>query len=330
MLPTFVIGLREGVEASLIVGHRRRLPAPAAAIGCAPRDVGRRRPRRRALRRRRRGLQVARREAARSASRRRSRPSSPAVAVGMVTFMIVWMREPRPRPRGGAARKRRRRARAPGRPGRSSRMAFLAVLREGIETAVFLLAAFQASGDATAAGLGAALGIVVAVVIGFGIYRGGVRLNLGRFFRVTGRRARAGRRRSGRERHPHRPRGGVAQQPPGQRARPELARAPRHDHELALLTGVLGIQPQPTVGEAFGWLLYAVPMLAFVLLAASGQAPGQARPVRRSASRARRRERSPGARRDRRSGDRGGVGVRRVAAGDSSAPKGARHGQRSR
>jgi high-affinity iron transporter len=31
------------------------------------------------------------------------------------------------------------------------------------------------------------------------------------------------------------------------------------------VTGVLGVQPQPTVGELFGWLLYAVPMLAFVL-----------------------------------------------------------------
>ena len=64
-------------------------------------------------------------------------------------------------------------------------MAFVAVVREGIETAVFLLAAFQASGDATSAGAGALAGILVAVVIGGVIYRGGVRLNLGRFFRVT-------------------------------------------------------------------------------------------------------------------------------------------------
>jgi iron uptake system EfeUOB component EfeO/EfeM len=33
----------------------------------------------------------------------------------------------------------------------------------------------------------------------------------------------------------------------------------------SLVTGVLGIQPQPTVGEAAAWLLYAVPMLVFVL-----------------------------------------------------------------
>ncbi len=54
-------------------------------------------------------------------------------------------------------------------------MAFLAVMREGLETAVFLLAAFNASGNAVAAGLGAVLGVVVAAAIGYGIYRGGVR-----------------------------------------------------------------------------------------------------------------------------------------------------------
>ena len=64
-------------------------------------------------------------------------------------------------------------------------MAFFAVVREGIETAVFLLAAFQASGDATRAGRGALLGIVCAVGVGWGIYGGGVHLNLERFFRIT-------------------------------------------------------------------------------------------------------------------------------------------------
>jgi high-affinity iron transporter len=39
----------------------------------------------------------------------------------------------------------------------------------------------------------------------------------------------------------------------------------------SLLTGVLGLQPQPTVGEAAGWLLYAIPMLVFVLWPASNR-----------------------------------------------------------
>ena len=65
-------------------------------------------------------------------------------------------------------------------------MAFLAVLREGFETVVFLLATFHASGNATLSWLGALLGILLAVILGLGIYKGGVHINLGRFFRVTG------------------------------------------------------------------------------------------------------------------------------------------------
>ena len=69
-------------------------------------------------------------------------------------------------------------------------MAFLAVLREGFETSVFLLSAFQASSNRAASSLGALAGIAVAVVIGVLIYRGGMKINLGRFFARD--RARAG------------------------------------------------------------------------------------------------------------------------------------------
>ena len=51
-------------------------------------------------------------------------------------------------------------------------VAFLAVLREGFETAVFLLASFNASGDARPA-IGADRRLLLAVVLGYGIYRGG-------------------------------------------------------------------------------------------------------------------------------------------------------------
>ena len=65
-------------------------------------------------------------------------------------------------------------------------MAFFAVIREGFESAVFLLAAFDASSSPVAAGGGALLGFAVAILLGWGIYRGGVRIDLARFFRVTG------------------------------------------------------------------------------------------------------------------------------------------------
>ena len=102
-------------------------------------------------------------------------------------------------------------------------MAFLAVLREGFETSVFLLAAFQDATDTTAAGAGAVLGLVAAVAIGLGLYRGGVRINLTRFFRITGLVlvfVAAGLLATV---APHRPRGGLAQRPPGTGARPHLA-----------------------------------------------------------------------------------------------------------
>jgi high-affinity iron transporter len=64
-------------------------------------------------------------------------------------------------------------------------MVFFAVAREGLETVFFLLAIFQQSEGASAP-IGALLGLIIAVGIGFAIYKGSMRLNLGRFFRWTG------------------------------------------------------------------------------------------------------------------------------------------------
>ena len=174
------------------------------------------------------------------------------VAVTAVTYMIVWMRRHargiKAELEGSAAT-----ALAAGSTMALVAMAFLAVLREGFETSVFLLAAFQDASDPTAAGAGAVIGLVAAVAIGLGIYRGGVRINLARFFRVTGLIlvfVAAG----------------------------LLATAAHTAHEAgwlnglqgqaldlswlvqpgtisgSLLTGMLGLQPKPTVGEA---LVYA-------------------------------------------------------------------------
>ena len=64
-------------------------------------------------------------------------------------------------------------------------MVFFAVAREGLETVFFLLAVFQQS-EGPAAPLGALLGLVLAILVGFAIYSGSMRLNLGLFFRWTG------------------------------------------------------------------------------------------------------------------------------------------------
>ena len=66
-------------------------------------------------------------------------------------------------------------------------MAFLAVGREGLETALFLWSAAQATGDSESAGLvGGALGILTAVVMGYFFYKGVLKINLAKFFRYTG------------------------------------------------------------------------------------------------------------------------------------------------
>ncbi len=262
MIPTFVIALREGVEASLIVGiiaaflvregRQDAMRQVWAGVGIAValcvaiavflRVVGQQLPQRE-----QEGLETV----------------IGLIAVAAVTYMIVWMRRNargiKKALEGSAAH-----ALAQGSTLALVAMAFLAVLREGFETSVFMLAAFQDATDTTAAGAGAVLGLVAAIAIGLGIYRGGVRLNLSRFFRVTGLIlvfVAAG----------------------------LLATSLHTAHEAgwfntmqaqaldltwlvqpgtisgSLLTGMLGLQPTPTVGEAGVYLLYAVPMALYVL-----------------------------------------------------------------
>lgn len=63
-------------------------------------------------------------------------------------------------------------------------MAFLAVAREGLESVFFLLAIVQQ--DPTRVALvGASLGLALAVALGFAMYYGSIRMNLQRFFRIT-------------------------------------------------------------------------------------------------------------------------------------------------
>jgi high-affinity iron transporter len=106
------------------------------------------------------------------------------VAVGFVTWMIFWMRRTA-RALSGELRGKLEEALRIG-SWAVVLMAFLAVGREGLETAVFFWAAAQAAGSTSAPLLGFLVGIAVAVALAYLIYRGAVRINLARFFNVTG------------------------------------------------------------------------------------------------------------------------------------------------
>jgi len=109
-------------------------------------------------------------------------------AVVVLTWMIFWMRRQGARIRSELHEKVDSALLAGGLA--LSLLAFTAVLREGIETALFLFAAAEGTAVETGAVgaqlVGAALGLALAIVLGVLLYRGGIRMNLRSFFRITG------------------------------------------------------------------------------------------------------------------------------------------------
>jgi high-affinity iron transporter len=109
-------------------------------------------------------------------------------AVGVLTWMIFWMRRQGARIKSELQQKVDTALTAGGLA--LAAIAFFAVLREGVETALFLFAAAEGTavegGGVAAQLLGAMLGLGLAVVLGVLLYRGGIRMNLRTFFKVTG------------------------------------------------------------------------------------------------------------------------------------------------
>ncbi|MBW8793504.1 MAG: FTR1 family protein [Streptomyces sp.] len=182
------------------------------------------------------------------------------VAVGLVTWMVFWMRR--------TARHLKKElhgkldaALAMG-TGALVATAFLAVGREGLETALFVWASVHAASDGTPRPLvGVALGLASAVFLGWLFYRGALRINLAKFFTWTGGMlvvVAAGVLAYGFHDLQE------ADWIPGltDQAFDISGTVPPDSWYGTLLKGVFNFQPDPTVLQVTVWLLYLVPTLA--------------------------------------------------------------------
>ena len=113
------------------------------------------------------------------------------VAAAVVTWMLFWMRRQASSVTGQLQRALDRVLTA-GSAWGLALLAFTAVIREGLETALFLVGQATAAttsvggGGAVSVLAGATVGLLISVGLGYAFYRGSRRLNLGRFFRWTG------------------------------------------------------------------------------------------------------------------------------------------------
>lgn len=263
MLIAFLIMLREGIEAALIVGivagflkqsgHSRLMPkvwlgVALAALMCL--GIGY-------------GIHSATGEIPQKEQEFVVGVIG-LVAVAILTYMILWMKK--------AARSMKQQLqdsvqtalnRGNGQGWALVGMAFLAVAREGLESVFFLLAVFQQS-PTWSMPVGAVLGLLAAVVIGALIYQGGMRLNLAKFFRWTGAflivvaaGLVAGSLRALHE-------AGV-----WNHLQEVVFDSSKYLHEDSplgvLLGGFFGYTDHPTQGEVLAWLLYLVPVMIWFL-----------------------------------------------------------------
>jgi high-affinity iron transporter len=115
--------------------------------------------------------------------------SAMLLAATVVTWMLFWMRRTAANIRGELQAEIDR-ALTHGSVWGLSILAFAAVIREGIETSLFLLgqvtAASQAHAGASSTLIGALVGLAAAILIGYGFYRGARVINLRIFFTWTG------------------------------------------------------------------------------------------------------------------------------------------------
>jgi high-affinity iron transporter len=274
MFANYLIGLREGLEASLVVGiliaylvrtgNRHGVKMVWVGVGIAV------------------AVSLLFGAVLTFTSQRMSFTAQEAfggimslIAVGFVTWMVFWMKKASRNLRG-ELHGRVDDALAVG-GGALALVAFIAVAREGLETALFLWSAIQSTsegGSALSAVIGAVLGLATAVVLGWLIYRGALRLNLAVFFTWTGAALIV-------------VAAGVLAY--GVHDLQEAGILPGLDNlafdvtsvivpgtvVATLLKGILNISPAMTVLEVTAWFAYLVPTM-ILYFRASGSAPAPA------------------------------------------------------
>ncbi len=183
MLSTFIIALREGLEAALIVGilvayvvrtDRRHLLKPLwTGVGVAlvaSLALG--------------GILAFTSAELSDRGEELFAGITSFAAVGLVTWMVFWMKR--------TARNLRNELHGKidgalvGGPISLALVAFFAVAREGLETALFVYSNFKTVGVASTATVGLVLGLGLAVFLGYAIYNRTVKLDLAKFFTITG------------------------------------------------------------------------------------------------------------------------------------------------
>jgi len=183
MLSTFLIALREGLEAALIVGilvayvvktERRFLLAPIwSGVGlalAASLALG--------------GFLTFTSAELSERGEQFFAGTTSFLAVGLVTWMVFWMKRAAKTLRD-ELHGRVDNALSTG-PLALAAAAFFAVAREGLETSLFVYTNFRTVSATSAASIGLILGLTLAVVLGYLIYNRSIRLNLSKFFTVTG------------------------------------------------------------------------------------------------------------------------------------------------
>ena len=183
MLSTFIIALREGLEAALIVGilvaylvksGRKALLAPlwagvalAVVVSLATGAF----------------LTITSTELSPRGEEFFAGTTS-FLAVGFVTWMVFWMKRAARHLKGQLEGQMSTAVLAG--PLALAAAAFFAVVREGLETSLFIYANFKTVSSTPSATVGLVLGLGLAITLGYLIYRSSIKINLSRFFNYTG------------------------------------------------------------------------------------------------------------------------------------------------